>query len=88
MRQVIESLERAGLAWYITGTEALTLYGSPGRRWMSTSSWTPRVQLRDCRSLLRMNRGRVDVAYVGEWARVLGVVQELRQAEEDAADAP
>jgi hypothetical protein len=34
-----------------------------------------------------MNRGRVDGACLAEWARALGVVQELRQVEEAAADA-
>jgi hypothetical protein len=29
MRTVMEALERAGLSWYITGSEALAAYGSP-----------------------------------------------------------
>lgn len=29
MRRLIEALERAGLTWYITGSEALAVYGSP-----------------------------------------------------------
>lgn len=173
----MEILERAGLAWYVTGSEALAVYGSPrqtmdvdlvvdatrdvldelgrvleveyyyaeplrfgnrlmaalvdrqgagkvdlivrdpdpwgleamsrrrrwihpawGPAWVSSledlilaklewSGGTSELQLRDCASLLRMNRGRVDRAYLSEWARALGVPQELRRVEEAAADA-
>jgi hypothetical protein len=51
------------------------------------SGGTSELQLRDCASLLRMNRGRVDRAYLSEWARALGVPEEMRQVEEAAADA-
>ena len=35
------------------------------------------LQLRDCASLLRMNRDVVDEAYLDRWARTLGRVDRL-----------
>jgi hypothetical protein len=29
MRALMETLEHTGLAWYVTGSEALAVYGSP-----------------------------------------------------------
>ncbi len=59
-----------------------------GRVWVSTledlvlanlewSDGTSELQLRDCASLLRMNRGRVDMAYLERWARALEVTEWL-----------
>jgi hypothetical protein len=177
MRRLIESLERAGFAWYLTGSEALAIYASPRqtmdvdlvvdatrealdeladgledayyyaepirignrllaalvdregsgkvdlivrdadpwgrvamsrrRRWshpdwgpiwvssledlilakLEWSEGTSELQLRDCHILLRMNRERIDGAYLATWARALDVTKELHQVEEGSTGA-
>jgi hypothetical protein len=44
------------------------------------SEGTSELRLRDCASLLRMNRDRVDMAYLSRWAGVLGIADRLDRA--------
>jgi hypothetical protein len=88
---VFEALERRALAWLLTEAMARRLrWAHPawGPVWVSTledlvlaklewSEGTSELQLRDCASLLRMNAGRVDEAYLERWARALGLGDRL-----------
>jgi hypothetical protein len=65
-----------GVVW-VSSLEDLVL---AKLEWSEGSS---ELQLRDCRSLLRMNTRAVDLAYLDEWAAKLGVVALLRQVKEN-----
>lgn len=62
-----------GLVW-VSSLEDLVLAK------LEWSEGISELQLRDCASLLRLNAGRVDDAYLARWARSLGVSELLRKA--------
>lgn len=62
------------MPWYITGSEALAVYGAP-RQTMA-------------RSLYRLNSGALDLTYLEAWAGRLGLNELLGRMRAEAADAP
>lgn len=87
MRRVLQALEHVGRPWYITGSEALAAYASP-RQTLDVDVVADlgadqlealAARLRDCATLLRLNRGRFDRAYLDAWAERLGVSSLLRR---------
>ncbi len=50
------------------------------------SEGSSELQLRDCRTLLRMNAVSVDRAYLARWSRILGVERLLLELSEYAGD--
>ena len=52
------------------------------------SEGTSELQLRDCRSLYRLNSGALDLAYLKAWSGRLGLSELLGRMRAEAADAP
>jgi len=73
---------RPGKALYLKSPEDSVLRKL---RWYVDGGRVSTRQLRDVVEILRVNAGRLDEAYLDEWAGTLAVADELRHAREQAA---
>ena len=67
-----KKLEIAGRPLWVISPEDLVL---SKLRWMQSAGGSER-QLQDCRSIMDLNKGRLDLAYMQKWAPQIGVEKE------------
>lgn len=72
-----KKLEIAGRPLWVISPEDLVL---SKLRWMQSSGGSER-QLQDCRSIMELNKGTLDLKYMKNWAPLIGVEQEYRAIE-------
>ncbi|MEK7722209.1 MAG: DUF6036 family nucleotidyltransferase [Elusimicrobiota bacterium] len=69
-----KKLEIAGRPLWVISPEDLVL---SKLRWMQSTGGSER-QLQDCRSIVELNKGRLDEKYMEKWAQQIGVEKEYR----------
>lgn len=67
-----KKLELSGRALWVISPEDLVL---SKLRWMQSAGGSER-QLQDCRSIMEVSKGAIDIEYMEKWAPIIGVEKE------------